>query len=73
MVIGGISTTTRGWLAMARENRRICGDLGLHSPLLHRLGMIRLYAKLAAGTVLGRHVGTAANTYRRLTGRKPIY
>jgi glycosyltransferase involved in cell wall biosynthesis len=73
MVIGGISTTTHGWLTMARENRRICQDLGLRSPLLHRLGMIRLYAKLLAGMVLGRHAGKAANAYRRLTGRKPIY
>ncbi|URI09281.1 glycosyltransferase [Aquincola tertiaricarbonis] len=73
MVVGGISTTTRGWLTMARENRRICEDLGLRSPLYHRVGMVRLYAKLAVGKVLGRHVGKAANAYRRLTGRKPIY
>lgn len=73
MSIGGISTTTRGWLTMTRENRQICVDLGLKSPLLHRIGMIRLYAKLLTGMLLGRHVGSVANAYRRLTGRKPIY
>lgn len=73
MAVGGISTTPRGWMTMARENGRICEDLGLRPPLLHRLGMIRLHTKLLAGMILGRHVGTAANAYRRLTGRKPIY
>jgi glycosyltransferase involved in cell wall biosynthesis len=73
MVVGGVSTSTRGWILMARENRRICKDLDLRSPLLHRVGMIRLYAKLVIGAVLGRHAGAAANVYRRLTGRKPIY
>jgi len=73
MVVGGISTTPRGWLTMAHENRRICEDLGLRAPPFHRVGMVRLYMKLAAGKMLGRHVGKAANAYRRLTGRKPIY
>lgn len=73
MVAGGVSTSTAGWMTMARENRRICSELGLHSPLSHRLGMVRLRAKLAVGLLFGRHVGTVANVYRRLTGRKAIY
>lgn len=73
MVAGGISTSTKGWLTMARENRSICKSLGLRAPLLARLGMTRMYAKLLTGIVMGRHVGVAANAYRRLTGRKPIY
>lgn len=73
MVAGGISTSTAGWMTMARENRRICTELGLHSPVSHRLGMMRLHAKLAVGLLFGRHVGTVANVYRRLTGRKAIY
>ena len=73
MVAGGVSTSTAGWMTMARENRRICTELGLRSPMFHRLGMMRLHAKLAVGLLFGSRVGTVANFYRRLTGRKAIY
>ena len=73
MAVGGISTSTSGWITAARENRRICEDLGLHQPLAARIKLIRLYAKLLIGMALGKHVGAVANAYRRLTGRKSLY
>lgn len=73
MMVGGISSTAKGWSTMARENRQICRDLGLHPPLGQRIAMLRLYAKLGIGKLLGTHAGVLANAYRRLTGRKSIY
>lgn len=73
MLLGGISSTPRAWAIMARENRRILRELNIKLPAKQWIPLLRLHIKIGLHHMLGKNIKIAANAYRRLTGRRPIY
>ncbi len=73
MSAGGISTSTSGWLLMAKENLQIRSSLALRPNFFAYLSIFRQYLKFIALFIFGRYIGLVANVYRRITGRNSLY